>query len=110
VKEIAVKMGVCAVATVNVAEGIARSIRKGGYDSGDIGIASGSVEDECDALMFLDRSVTPEEGAKADAPDFGTAVVAVARNAHGSCGLVRLAYVPEYGRFLDLVDDEAERV
>ena len=98
------------MATVNVAEGIARSIRKGGYDSGDIGIVAEAVEDECDALMFLDRSVTPEESAKADAPDFGTAVMTVARSAHGSCGLVRLAYASEFGRFLDLVDDnEAER-
>ena len=105
-KDFAVKMGVCAVATVDVAEGIARCIRKGGYDPGDVGVVAEAVEDECDALMFLDRSVTPEEGARADAPDFGTAVVAVARSAHGSCGLVRFAYAPEFGRFLDLVDDE----
>jgi len=108
-KNLAVEMGLPVVITVGVHEGIARCVRKGGYDLCDVGIALDSVADECDVLTLLDRSSTPEEGARADAPDFGTAVVAVARNAHGSCGLVRLAYAPEYGRFLDLVDDEAVR-
>ena len=62
-------------------------------------------EDGCDALMFLDRSLTPEEGAGADTPDFGKAIVSVARNRHGACCIVRLAFVREYGCFLDLVDD-----
>ena len=105
-KTLAVELHVSVVVTVNVAEGVVKCIRKGGYDSSDIGMAVGGIEGECDALMLLDRSVTPEEGAEADAPDFGAAVVAVAKNRHGACGAARFAFVREYGRFLDLVDDE----
>ena len=103
-KELAIELRVPVVVTVEVAEGVVKCIRRGGYGPDGIGMAVGGVEDECDALMLLDRSVTPEEGAGADAPDFGTAVVAVAKNRYGSCGTVELAYVREYGRFLDLLD------
>lgn len=86
-KALAVELGVTVVATVNVPEGVVRGVRKGGYDPSDIGEAIGGVEDGRDALLFLDRSVTTEEGARADAPDFGTAVVAVGKNRFGGRGL-----------------------
>ena len=106
IKALAVKLLVPVVVTADVAEGVVRCVRMGGYGPSDVGMAVEGVEDECDALMLLDRSATPEEGAGADAPDFGIAVVAVAKNRHGDCGTVQLAFVQEYGRFLDLVDSE----
>lgn len=104
-KTLAVGLRVPVLVTVDVAEAVVKRIRKGGYDSSDIGMAVGSVEDECDALMLLDRNVTPEEGSRADAPDFGKAIVSVARNRHGACSIAEFAFVREYGRFLDLMDD-----
>ncbi len=104
-RALAVGLRVPAVVTVDVAEGVVKRIRKGGYGPDDIGMAVGGLEDESDALMLLDRSLTPEEAAEADAPDFGAAVVSIARNRHGACGAAELAFVREYGRFLDLADD-----
>ena len=103
IKALSVDWCVPVIVTVDMPEGIVRCARMGGYNPSGIRMAVG-VDDECDALMLLDRSVTPEEGASADAPDFGTAVVAVAKNRHGACGTAELAFVREYGRFLDLVD------
>lgn len=104
-KAFAVGLRVPVVATVDLAESIVRCVRKGGYSPSDIALAVGGVDDECDVLMLIDRSVTPEEGTADDAPDFGTAVVAVAKNRYGACGTADLAYVQEFGRFLDLVDN-----
>lgn len=103
---VAVELRVPMVVTVNVAEGVAGCLRTGGYSPSDIALAVDGVDDECDVLMLLDRSVTPEEGAESNAPDFGTALVAVANNRHGACGTADLAYVQEFDRFLDLVDGE----
>ncbi|MBQ9004236.1 MAG: hypothetical protein IJ087_20545 [Eggerthellaceae bacterium] len=58
-RALAVGLRVPVVVTVDVAEGVVKSIRKGGYDPSDIGMAVGGVDDECDALMLLDRSATP---------------------------------------------------
>lgn len=107
-KALAVDLRVPTVATADMPEGLVRCARMGGYDPSGIRMAVG-VDDECDSLVLLDRSVTPEEGAGADAPDFGTAVVAVAKNRHGACGAVELAFAVEYGRFLDLIRDEGSR-
>ena len=68
-KMLAGELRVSVAVTVDVAESVARCVRKGGYDPSDIRMAVGGAGDECDALMFLDRSLTPEEGARADAPD-----------------------------------------
>ncbi len=103
-KALAVDLCVPVVVTVDMPEGIVKCVRMGEYDPSGIRMAVG-VDDECDALMMLDRSVTPEEGAKVDSPDYGKAVVAVAKSSHGACGTVELAFAAEYGRFLDLVDD-----
>ena len=102
-KALAVDLRVPVVVTVDMPEGIVRCARMGGYDPSGIRMAVG-VDGGCDVLMLLDRSVTPEEGAGAGAPDFGTAVVAVAKNCHGACRMIRLAYAQEFGRFLDLVE------
>ncbi|HAM16125.1 MAG TPA: hypothetical protein DCP91_09790 [Eggerthellaceae bacterium] len=104
-KALAAELRAPMVVTVDVAEAVVKCIRKGGYDPSGIGMAVGGVEGERDALMLLDRGAASEEGSRADAPDFGTAVVAVAKNRYGECGTVELAFVREYGRFLDLVDD-----
>lgn len=104
-KALAVGLRAPVVVTVDLTESIVRSVRMSGYSPSGIALAVGGVDDECDALMLLDRSVTPEEGAEANAPDFGTAVVAVAKNRYGACGTADLAFVREFDRFLDLVDD-----
>ena len=66
---------------------------------------SGSIEQDADIVMFIDRSMDEIEAATDDRPPWGTADIIVAKNRNGPTKEVRLSYVPEHTRFIDHFDD-----
>ena len=66
---------------------------------------SGSIEQDADIVMFIDRSMDEMEGESEDRPDWGTAELIVAKHRNGPTGDIKLAFVPEYTRFIDFADD-----
>lgn len=60
---------------------------------------SGAIEQDADIVMFLDRSVTPQEGDQEDRPDYGTADVIVAKHRNGATATIPLAFQSECTRF-----------
>ena len=65
---------------------------------------SGSIEQDADIVMFLDRSYDEVEAASADRPDWGTANLIVAKHRNGSLRDIKLSFSPEYTRFGDYID------
>lgn len=63
---------------------------------------SGSIEQDADIVMFLDRSTTPEEAERSDRPDENIANVIVAKNRSGETGDVSLVFLPQYTMFQNL--------
>ena len=66
---------------------------------------SGSIEQDADIVMFIDRSMDEAEGESEGRPDWGTADLIVAKHRNGPTGEIKLAFVPEYTRFIDFADD-----
>lgn len=66
---------------------------------------SGSIEQDADIVMFIDRSLDEEEAAKPDRPDLGTAEIQVAKHRNGPTKDITLAFKGEFTRFSDFVDD-----
>ena len=66
---------------------------------------SGSIEQDADIVMFIDRSMNEEEGESDDRPDWGTAELIVAKHRNGPTRDIPLAFNAEYTRFMDLIDD-----
>lgn len=64
---------------------------------------SGSIEQDADVVMFIDRSMDAEEAGEDARPDLGIAKIVVAKHRNGSCGTVELSYVPESTVFVDSV-------
>ncbi len=69
---------------------------------------SGSIEQDADIVMFLDRSSDEHEASRDDRPDEGVTRVIVAKNRSGPIGDVDLAFVPASTKFyeLDALHDE----
>lgn len=68
---------------------------------------SGSIEQDADIVMFIDRS-TSEAEAKADGrPDWGTANLIVAKHRNGATADITLSFIPEYTKFGDYFDDSS---
>lgn len=70
---------------------------------------SGSIEQDADIVVLLDRSMTEEEGARDDRPDFGATQFIVAKNRSGPIGIIDMAFFPEKTKFMELEtrhDDE----
>ena len=65
---------------------------------------SGSIEQDADIVMFLDRSKNDEEAASDKRPDKNQANIIVAKNRQGATGEVTLAYQPETMHFYTLTD------
>lgn len=63
---------------------------------------SGSIEQDADIVLLLDRSTTDEEAAREDRPDKGVTDVIVAKNRSGPLGVVSLGFAPERTKFLEL--------
>ena len=62
---------------------------------------SGSIEQDADIVMFLDRSLTQEELDSEDRPGPGEAQLIVAKHRNGPIGTIDLTFNPEFTRFGD---------
>lgn len=65
---------------------------------------SGSIEQDADIVLLLDRSMTEEEGARQDRPDFGQTDLIIAKNRSGALGCVPLTFLANSTKFVE-VDD-----
>ena len=63
---------------------------------------SGSIEQDADIVLFLDRSADEQEASRDDRPDVGVTRVIVAKNRSGPVGDVDLAFVPASTKFYEL--------
>lgn len=66
---------------------------------------SGSIEQDADIVMFIDRSMDEMEAESSDRPDLGTAEIIVAKHRNGPTRDITLAFNPEITRFVDYIDD-----
>ncbi len=66
---------------------------------------SGSIEQDADIVMFIDRSMDEMEAEQDGRPDLGTAELIVAKHRNGPTRDITLAFNPEYTRFMDYIDD-----
>ena len=66
---------------------------------------SGSIEQDADIVMFIDRSMDEIEAESDDRPDMGMAELIVAKHRNGPTKDIPLAFNPEYTRFMDFIDD-----
>ncbi len=65
---------------------------------------SGSIEQDADIVMFIDRSMDESEAESDDRPDWGTADLLVAKHRNGPTRDIKLAFVPEYTRFMNFAE------
>ncbi|MCL2756807.1 MAG: replicative DNA helicase [Coriobacteriia bacterium] len=63
---------------------------------------SGSIEQDADVVMFIDRSFTQEEAANPKRPNLGVARLIIGKNRNGAIRDIELAFTPEYTIFGDL--------
>ena len=63
---------------------------------------SGSIEQDADIVILLDRSSTPEEAERADRPDEGITEFIVAKNRSGPVGTIEMVFLKESTRFMQL--------
>ena len=66
---------------------------------------SGSIEQDADIVIFIDRSMDEEEAAIEGRPQLGTAEIQVAKHRNGPTKDVTLAFRGEFTRFSDFVDE-----
>ena len=63
---------------------------------------SGSIEQDADIVILLDRSMTEEEAARDDRPDAGVTQFIVAKNRSGPLGIIDMAFFPEKTKFMEV--------
>ncbi len=66
---------------------------------------SGSIEQDADIVMFIDRSMDEVEAESDDRPDLGAAELIVAKHRNGPTRDIPLAFNADYTRFMDFIDD-----
>ena len=66
---------------------------------------SGSIEQDADIVMFIDRSMDEMEAEQDGRPPLNTAELIVAKHRNGPTRDITLAFVPEYTRFMDYIDE-----
>jgi replicative DNA helicase len=66
---------------------------------------SGSIEQDADIVMFIDRSMDAIEAESDGRPDAGTADIIVAKHRNGPTRDIKLAFNADFTRFIDFVDD-----
>ena len=69
---------------------------------------SGSIEQDADIVMFLDRSADEAEASRDDRPDEGVTRIVVAKNRSGPIGDVDLMFLPASTKFYELDGAHAE--
>lgn len=68
---------------------------------------SGSIEQDADIVMFIDRSISEEEAERNDRPDWGVANLIVAKHRNGAVGDIPLSYVTEITKFMSMAPESA---
>ncbi|MDR1087860.1 MAG: replicative DNA helicase [Coriobacteriales bacterium] len=63
---------------------------------------SGSIEQDADVVLFLDRSKTEEEALEKNRPELNTAHIITGKNRNGALGLTEVQFHSETTRFRDL--------
>lgn len=63
---------------------------------------SGSIEQDADVVIFIDRSMNDEEAENPKRPDKGVARIIVEKHRNGPTGVAELAFNPAFTRFDDL--------
>jgi replicative DNA helicase len=63
---------------------------------------SGSIEQDADIVMFIDRSTSEQEAENENRPPLGTANIIVAKHRSGPTGVVSLAFQSDFTRFDNL--------
>ncbi|MCD8317072.1 MAG: replicative DNA helicase [Eggerthellaceae bacterium] len=66
---------------------------------------SGSIEQDADIVMFIDRSMDEAEAESDGRPPLGKAELIVAKHRNGPTKDIPLAFLPEYTRFNNFIDD-----
>ncbi len=66
---------------------------------------SGSIEQDADIVMFIDRSMSEIEAESESRPDLGMAKLIVAKHRNGATRDIDLAFNPEFTKFMDFIDD-----
>ena len=66
---------------------------------------SGSIEQDADIVIMLDRSMSEEEAARADRPDPGVTQAIVAKNRSGPLVDVDLTFLPGTTKFVEVYRD-----
>lgn len=66
---------------------------------------SGSIEQDADIVMFIDRSTTEEEAEKNDRPDMGIAELIVAKHRNGPIDTIKLTFNAGITSFKSYYDD-----
>ncbi|MCI8366861.1 MAG: replicative DNA helicase [Eggerthellaceae bacterium] len=66
---------------------------------------SGSIEQDADIVMFIDRSMDEAEAESEDRPDLGQAELIVAKHRNGATRDIPLAFQAEFTKFMDFYDD-----
>lgn len=66
---------------------------------------SGSIEQDADVVMFIDRSMDEMEAEDQDRPDLGTATLIVAKHRNGPTRDITMSFSPEFTKFGDFFDD-----
>lgn len=62
---------------------------------------SGSIEQDADVVLFLDRSKTPEEALEKGRPELGTANIIIGKNRNGPLSTVETVFISEVITFRD---------
>lgn len=68
---------------------------------------SGSIEQDADIVMFLDRSTSEAEAESDKRPDLGEAELIVAKHRNGPTRDIKLAFNGDYTKFTDYFDDSS---
>ena len=66
---------------------------------------SGSIEQDADIVMFIDRSLDEIEAEQDGRPPLNTADLIVAKHRNGPTRDIRLAFIPDYTSFLDYAEE-----
>lgn len=67
---------------------------------------SGSIEQDADIVMFLDRSSSEQEATRDDRPDEGITRIVLAKNRSGPIGDVDLVFMPASTKFFELSGED----
>jgi replicative DNA helicase len=70
---------------------------------------SGSIEQDADVVMFIDRSLSEEEAESPSRPDLGTANLIIGKNRNGPQRTIEMIFINEYTSFRDKFRDPQEK-